>query len=319
MVKTAKQENTAPNKQRRQTSAGKKSTRKSKAEQNLAAVQAETGPQVDGSSDSLKAYTDKAPQTECTGGKGNAVNSQSAANFENAVVLNEHSKEVRSMFKSITKRYDLLNHVCSLGIDFWWRKQLVSGFVLGKTNTILDMAAGTLDVSAAALKRFPQARVVAGDICYEMLEYGIKKIKEEDKHRIEIQCMNALSVPYAANSFDVVSIAFGIRNVDDRAAALSQMHKVLTNGGQLHILEFSPVKNPLLQKCYYFYLEKIMPAVAKLFGENAEAYKYLARTIRNFPAQEEFCAEIKKAGFEFINCKKLTFGIVTVYIAIKTK
>lgn len=313
MVKTAKQENTAQNRQRRQVSANKKNIRLPKTEQHLSAVLSENRPQAGGSTASLAANADAVQHTECP------ADGEKAANTENAVVLNAHSKEVRSMFKAITRRYDLLNHVCSLGIDFWWRKQLVSGFVLGKTNAVLDMAAGTLDVSAAALKRFPQVRVVAGDICPEMLEYGIKKIKEEDKHRIEVKCINALSVPYAENSFDVVSIAFGIRNVDDREAALSQMHKVLVNGGQLHILEFSPVKNPLLQKCYYFYLEKVMPAVAKLFGENADAYRYLARTIRNFPSQEEFCAEIKNAGFAFVNYKKLTLGIVTVYTAIKTK
>lgn len=238
---------------------------------------------------------------------------------ENDLALNEHSKEVSSMFKSITKRYDLLNHICSLGIDFWWRKELVSGFVLGKTGNVLDMAAGTLDVSIAALKKYPNVRVTAGDICEEMLEYGKKKIREEDRERIEVKTMNALCIPCADQSFDAVSIAFGIRNVDDRVKALSEMHRVLTGGGQLHILEFSPVKNPVLQKFYYFYLEKIMPALAKLSGENAAAYQYLGRTIKNFPSQEDFCGEIKKAGFELVNFKKLTFGIVSIYTAIRTR
>lgn len=242
----------------------------------------------------------------------------------NGLEMNEHSKEVCTMFKTITKRYDLLNHVCSMGIDFWWRRVLVSGFALGKTNKILDMAAGTLDVSVAALKKFsadqyPDVHVTAGDICAEMLEYGKKKIKKEDEGRIKTEVVNALSIPYADGSFDVVSIAFGIRNVDDRVRALSEMHRVLTAGGQLHILEFSPVKNPVLQAAYYFYLEKVVPAAAKLFGENAEAYQYLGRTIKNFPVQEDFCAEIKKAGFELVNFRKLTFGIVTVYTAIRTK
>lgn len=242
----------------------------------------------------------------------------------NGLEMNEHSKEVCTMFKTITKRYDLLNHVCSMGIDFWWRRVLVSGFVLGKTNKILDMAAGTLDVSVAALKKFPadqypDVHVTAGDICAEMLEYGKKKIKKQDEGRIKTEVVNALSIPYDDESFDAVSIAFGIRNVDDRVRALSEMHRVLTVGGQLHILEFSPVKNPVLQAAYYFYLEKVMPAAAKLFGENAEAYQYLGRTIKNFPAQRDFCAEIKQAGFELVNFKKLTFGIVTVYTAIRTK
>lgn len=239
--------------------------------------------------------------------------------LEPELMLNGHSEEVRSMFSTITKRYDLLNHVCSLGIDYWWRRVLVNGFVFGESKKVLDMAAGTLDVSLAALRRYKDISVVSGDICAEMLEYGKKKIRSAEKDRIRTEIINALSVPYENESFDIVSMAFGIRNVDERGRALAEMARVLRVGGQLHILEFSPVKNPFLQKCYYFYLEKVMPLIAKIFGENAEAYEYLGRTIKNFPDSDSFCAEIKQAGFEFVACRKLTFGIVSIYTAIKTK
>ncbi len=238
---------------------------------------------------------------------------------EQQVILNEHSEEVCSMFKKITRHYDLLNHVCSLGLDFWWRHVLVSSFALGATNKILDMAAGTLDVSVCALKKYAQAQIVAGDICSEMLEMGKSKIKAKDLDRIELKTIDALAIPYAQKSFDVVSMAFGIRNIEERVKALAEMKKVLVAGGQLYILEFSPVKNPFLQKAYYFYIEKIMPAIAKLFGENAEAYEYLAKSIKAFPCQEDFCAELKEAGFELVNYRKLSFGIVTIYTAIKGK
>lgn len=239
--------------------------------------------------------------------------------LEPEFVANEQAETVCAMFKTITKHYDLLNHICSLGLDFWWRKVLVDGFVLGSASKILDMAAGTLDVSLYALKKHKQAHIVAGDICPEMLEVGKGKLKAKDVDRIEIKIIDALSIPYAENSFDVVSIAFGIRNIEDKVKALTEMKKVLTVGGQLHVLELSPVKNPLLQKCYYFYLEKIMPQIAKLFGQRAEAYQYLAQSIKAFPSQEAFCGALKQAGFEFVQYKKLTFGIATLYTAIKSK
>lgn len=238
---------------------------------------------------------------------------------EQQVILNEHSEEVCSMFKKITKHYDLLNHVCSLGLDYWWRHVLVNSFVPGPTNKILDMAAGTLDVSLCALKKYKQAQIVAGDICPEMLEMGKEKLNADNADRIELKTIDALAIPYAEKSFDVVSMAFGIRNIEERVKALTEMKKVLVTGGQLYILEFSPVKNPFLQKAYYFYIEKIMPAIAKLFGENAEAYEYLAKSIKAFPCQEDFCAELKEAGFDFVNYRKLSFGIVTIYTAIKGK
>lgn len=239
--------------------------------------------------------------------------------LEAELIMNEHSEKVRSMFQKITGHYDLLNHVCSLGLDFWWRKVLVDSFIVGSANKILDMAAGTLDVSIGALKKFKHISVVAGDICPEMLEMGKEKIKAKDAERIELAAIDALSIPYPENSFDVVSMAFGIRNIDNRIKALAEMKKVLVPGGQVHILEFSPVKNPFLQKAYYFYIEKVMPKIAKLFGENAEAYEYLAKSIKAFPNQDEFCVEMRKAGFDLVSYKKLSFGIVTVYTAIKSK
>lgn len=262
-------------------------------------------------------------ETACQNEDTKTVQQENTADTKNVLeaelIMNEHSEEVRSMFKKITRHYDLLNHVCSLGLDFWWRKVLVDSFIVGSTNKILDMAAGTLDVSISALKKYQHISVVAGDICPEMLEMGREKIKAKDAERIELAAIDALAIPYPENSFDVVSMAFGIRNIQDRIKALAEMKKVLVPGGQLHILEFSPVKNPVLQKAYYFYIEKVMPVIAKCFGENAEAYEYLAKSIKAFPTQDEFCVEMRKAGFDLVNYKKLSFGIVTGYTAIKSK
>ncbi len=233
--------------------------------------------------------------------------------------MSEHSKKVSKMFSDITKKYDLLNHVLSLGIDYWWRHILVNGFIFGSKKNVLDMAAGTLDVTLKTLRTYKDVQVVAGDICLDMLEYGKNKTRGSEIDRICCEEIDAMAIPYDDKSFDIVSIAFGIRNVEDRVKALSEMHRVLNVGGQLHILEFAPVQNKYLQKVYYWYLETVMPKIAGFLGAKSDAYEYLSSSIKNFPKTEDFMEEMKKAGFEFIKYKKLTFGIVSIYIGIKSK
>jgi len=230
----------------------------------------------------------------------------------------KHNEEISNMFGNISKHYDILNHVLSFGIDFCWRRRLVNSIILGSKAKVLDMAAGTLDVSLAILRKYPQAHVVAGDISEEMLEMGKKKIRAAEKDRIDSQVMDAQKIPHADESFDAVTIAFGIRNVEDRLKALKEMNRVLVNGGQLCILEFAPLTTPYVGKAYHWYLENIVPKIAKLFGEQESAYKYLAETVKDFPSPQDFCHEIKKAGFNFIRHESLTFGVANLYVAIKT-
>ena len=229
-----------------------------------------------------------------------------------------HNQEICDMFGNISKHYDLLNHVLSLGIDYCWRHQLINSIIPGPKTKVLDMAAGTLDVSLAILRKYPQAHVIAGDICEPMLKHGENKIRSIEKDRIECQVMDAQEIPHGSETFDAVTIAFGIRNVEDRIKALKEMNRVLVSGGQLCILEFSPLTTPYIKTAYYWYLENVMPKIAKLFGEKEDAYQYLAKTIQEFPLPEDFYNEIKEAGFKFIRRKKLTFGIVNLYVAIKT-
>ena len=181
------------------------------------------------------------------------------------------------------------------------------------------MAAGTLDVTLKTIRTYKNVNVIAGDICLDMLEYGKNKTRGSEIDRISCEEIDAMAIPFDDNSFDVVSIAFGIRNVEDRVKALSEMHRVLNAGGQLHILEFAPIQNKYLQKVYYWYLENVMPKIAELLGAKSDAYEYLSDFIKNFPKAEDFMEEMKEAGFEFIKYKKLTFGIVSIYIGIKSK
>ncbi len=222
-------------------------------------------------------------------------------------------------FNTICKEYDKLNHILSFCIDFYWRYCLVDRLVLGSKYKVLDMAAGTLDVSIALAKKHKNIEIIAGDIAEDMLEFGKTKLKNELASRIKTQVINAEEIPYDNNSFDAVTIAYGIRNVQERAKALKEMHRVLVCGGQLCILEFSPVKKPIFSTVYNFYLNKVMPKIVRLFTKNEDMYTYLADSIKAFPSPENFVQELKDAGFEFVQHKEQTFGISNHYIAIKSK
>ncbi len=222
-------------------------------------------------------------------------------------------------FNSISKEYDKLNHILSFCVDFYWRYCLVDRIILGKTFKILDMAAGTLDVSIALAKKHKNIEIVAGDIAEEMLEFGKTKLKNDQITRIKTQVINAEEIPFENNTFDAVTIAYGIRNVENRAKALKEMHRVLCVGGQLCILEFSPVTKPIISNVYNFYLTKVMPKIVKYFTKNEEMYTYLADSIKAFPSPENFIQELKEAGFDFVQHKEQTFGISNHYIAIKSQ
>ncbi len=223
-------------------------------------------------------------------------------------------------FNSISKHYDLLNHVLSFGVDRYWRFRLMNHIFRGPNKKILDMAAGTLDITIALAKNFPEREIIAGDIAEEMLEIGKKKIENKKiRHQIKTQVIDAQDIPYPDNTFDTVTIAYGIRNVQDRDKALREMYRVLAPGGQLCILEFSPVKKPkLFAMFYHWYLDNIAPRIAKLITKDDQAYKYLSESVKNFPDAEDFCEQIQNAGFDYILNRKMTFGITHLYVAVKS-
>lgn len=153
-----------------------------------------------------------------------------------------HTRAVSYMFGRLTPWYDLQNHAFSLGLDFWWRRHLVRAIVPGPTRRVLDLAAGTLDVSIALCRRHPGLSVVAADICGPMLDFGMeRKAKGPLKERISPLVADARCLPLPDASFDAVTMAFGIRNVRPRADALKEMHRVLVPGGRACVLEFAPV------------------------------------------------------------------------------
>jgi demethylmenaquinone methyltransferase / 2-methoxy-6-polyprenyl-1,4-benzoquinol methylase len=228
---------------------------------------------------------------------------------------NDHGRKVERLFSRITRWYDVLNHLLSFGIDIYWRYRLVRLIPGGEEPRVLDLAAGTMDVAREIHRRRPNARVVAADFCLPMLKRGAGKL-----HRlapIHPVCADGLALPFRDESFDAVSIAFGIRNIIPRTTALEEIHRVLRPGGRLCVLEFGSAKKRILRGAYNLYLKIILPTIGRLVSSDKEAYSYLAETVMDFPDEEEFGKELVDSGFERFYYLPLTAGIVYIHVGRK--
>jgi demethylmenaquinone methyltransferase/2-methoxy-6-polyprenyl-1,4-benzoquinol methylase len=222
---------------------------------------------------------------------------------------------VEATFSSVAPRYDLANHWLSGGIDFYWRKRLVKLAQKNNPTDILDLATGSGDVLFALRKGFGDKVNLTGlDFCEPMLEQARKKRSLRGLAECANQFLHGdcLSLPFEDNSFDLVTIAFGLRNLADRAKGLAEMNRVLRPGGRLIILEFS---QPYLwfRPFYYFYLRGILPWVARWLTGDRDAYLYLGTSIAGFPNRLGLCKEIEQAGFDQVEAEPLTFSIVALH------
>jgi demethylmenaquinone methyltransferase/2-methoxy-6-polyprenyl-1,4-benzoquinol methylase len=219
------------------------------------------------------------------------------------------------MFDRIAPRYDLLNRLLSFGRDVAWRKQ-VSRYLPNRPElAVLDLATGTGDLLISLYKE--SGRVTSGvgmDLAEKMLELARKKIAAKNLDNIlSVALGDAKQIPSAENSFDVVTIAFGIRNVDPVEKALSEMYRILKPGGRALILEFSLPENFLMRRLYLLYFRYVLPAVGAVISGDSYAYRYLNRTVETFPYGEDFCRLMKLAGFNDVKAHRLTFGVATIY------
>lgn len=227
------------------------------------------------------------------------------------------------VFDPIAQRYDCCNRLFSLGLDRRWRKALVSAVNAQPGDRVLDLCCGTGDVVFDFLRYSPVRRVEGVDISESMLHLaqekqillGRKKWMADSE--ITWQPADAAHLPYEDNSFDLVTCAFGIRNVTERKAALAEAYRVLKPSGRLGILEFSVPSNPLLRSLYLLYLSKLMPAAGLLLLRKSHPLKYLAASIINWHKNVDFAEELAAAGFSSINKCPLTAGIVTLWLAGK--
>ena len=225
-------------------------------------------------------------------------------------------KQVAQMFDNIAKSYDFLNHSLSLGMDNLWRKIAIKKLTNNPTS-ILDIATGTADFAISASKH-TKAKITGIDISQGMLDIGNKKIiKKGLTSRINLQLADSENLPFDDNSFDALTAGFGVRNFENLNKGLSEMNRTLKTGGVAVILEPSTPTSFPLKQCYNLYFHYILPFVGGIISKDKSAYTYLPSSVTTFPSGRSFITELKKAGFR--NCEHipLTFGIVSLYIAIK--
>ena len=221
-------------------------------------------------------------------------------------------EHVREMFRSIATRYDLANHLLSCGIDFYWRARAAKIVDAWHPNTIADLATGTGDLALAMQKKSPYAELTGVDVLPEMVELaGRKGVRR-------VVLADALKLPFDDASFDCVTIAFGLRNLENCSAALSEMWRVLNARGHLLVLEFSLPTTPILRAAYRFYLHRCLPLLGSFLTQKKSAYDYLGDSIEEFPSGNAMCELMRRTGYVSPSFQRLTGGIVTIYTAARS-
>lgn len=226
-------------------------------------------------------------------------------------------EQVADMFNNIAGKYDFLNHFLSLGIDKGWRKKAIAEIAKVQPKNILDVATGTGDLAIAASKLNPD-KIIGIDIAAQMLDVGKKKLKEKGlTELITMQVGDSEALPFADNSFDAITCAYGVRNFEHLEAGLKEMCRVLRPGGKLAILEFSHPKQFPVKQGYQFYFKYVLPTLGKLVSKHSTAYSYLPESVMAFPEGQRFCEILAQCGFKEPKARPLTFGITTLYTATK--
>ena len=230
----------------------------------------------------------------------------------------ERIRLVKDIFATITGKYDFLNHFLSLRRDVAWRRFAVRQMRFFNTRRFLDVATGTSDLAIEGALSYPDIRVTGVDFVQEMLDQGVKKVKERGLfRRMDLMKGDALYLPFPDNSFDAAGIAFGIRNIPDKAGALREMRRVVVGGGQALVLEMIFPQIPLFKQLYDLYLNRVLPLLARAFSPNPEAYHYLGESIMNFPSVTRFSGMMKDAGLTDVKVYTLTLGICHLFIGHK--
>ena len=231
----------------------------------------------------------------------------------------EKAGRVREVFDSVASRYDLMNDLMSGGMHRLWKRFTIELSSVRPGQTVLDIAGGTGDLAAKFSQRVgPDGHVILADINAAMLSVGRDRLIDKGAlNNISVSQADAQFLPYADNSIDCITIAFGLRNVTDKALALRSMHRVLKPGGRLLVLEFSKPTSPLLSRVYDAYSFSALPFMGKLITNDADSYRYLAESIRKHPDQETLLEMVEDAGF--VDCKyhNMTGGIVAIHRGVK--
>jgi demethylmenaquinone methyltransferase / 2-methoxy-6-polyprenyl-1,4-benzoquinol methylase len=233
--------------------------------------------------------------------------------------VSKSAPKIAGMFDAIARRYDILNHLLSGGIDRRWRKQAVASLRLTGRERVLDVCTGTADLAIASRTAHPAAHSVIGvDFARAMLGVGLDKLHRRGLgDRIHLARADAMRLPIADRSVDAVTIAFGIRNVENPAAACGEMHRALRPGGRLAILEFAVPTAWPFRSIYMAYFTFVLPRLGRLISGHEAAYEYLPASVGAFAGPDEFMALLRGIGFVDVGARPLTFGVVVLYTACK--
>lgn len=216
------------------------------------------------------------------------------------------------MFDRISGTYDLLNRTLSAGIDVYWRNQLVQRLPQSGNLKVLDLATGTADLAITLAKQDLVGEVIGVDPSDGMLDVGKKKVSKLEHQKIKLENGNAMELNFEDNSFDVVTISFGIRNFPDPEKGLKEIYRVLKPGGKLLILEFGVPKRPL-KTPYLFYFRKVLPQLGAIISKDKTAYTYLNKTVEDFPYAEKFTSLMNSHQYKKTSYKSLSLGICYLY------
>lgn len=230
--------------------------------------------------------------------------------------MDNEKQHIGQLFDRIAGTYDGLNHLLSLNIDKRWRRRAIR--MLKPAEQVLDVAIGTADLTIEILRQGKAQHVTGIDLSHGMMAIGEQKVaKRGYAPQVQFDYGSAQQMPYANASFDTVTCAYGVRNFANMDEGLSEMYRVLRTGGELMVLEFSYPTNPVIRWGYDLYFTHLLPFIGNLFSRDKGAYSYLNRSVKNFPYGEAFCQHLRKAGFTQIKATPLTFGMSTIYTAVK--
>jgi len=236
------------------------------------------------------------------------------------VATEEKEKMVGEVFSSVAAKYDIMNDFMSMGVHRLWKRHFVLTSGIEKGHKVLDLAGGTGDIAKLlAPKVGKSGHIIVGDINQEMLDVGKDRLIDAGLYGlVTTQQMNAEELPFEEDTFDLISMAFGLRNVTNQQKALNDMHRVLKPGGKLMVLEFTQVNLKFLAKIYDFYSFKILPEIGEIVAKDRDSYQYLAESIRKHPNQQKLQGMLEKAGFELCKVENMSGGIVAIHTGYKT-